>query len=33
MALPALVAVKTPFELMLPPVADQVTAGLNAPVP
>jgi hypothetical protein len=33
MEFPVLVAVKTPVELMVPPVADQVTAGLNAPVP
>ena len=32
-AVPVAVGVKTPDELMVPPVADQVTAELNAPVP
>src|ERR1039458_2176883 len=31
--LPAAVGVKTPDELIVPPVAAQVTAELNAPVP
>jgi hypothetical protein len=32
-AVPAAVGVKTPDELMVPPVAAQVTAELNAPLP
>lgn len=32
-AVPAAVGVKTPEEVIEPPVADQLTALLNAPVP